>query len=73
MLRSPKNIEVWAQLRTYLQSQKVLELRWVEAAVGLVAVCSISFIVGVLVGTFQVRQQPVRMSRIAPIPSTPGA
>lgn len=51
---SPKNIEIWAQMRTYLQNQKALELRWVEAALSLGAVCTIAFTIAVLVGTFQV-------------------
>lgn len=52
-----KNIEVFAVLRAYLQSHKVLELRWVEALICIMSVVGAVFSALIVVGAFKVGQR----------------
>lgn len=53
-----KNIEVFAQLRAYLQSHKVLELRYVEVLLLIMSLAGAVFSVFIVVVAFEVSHAP---------------
>lgn len=66
-----KNIQVFAVLRAYLQSHKVLELRWVEALICIMSVVGAVFSALIVVGAFKVGHLASEQGRTAPAQTRP--